>query len=101
MPIFALSILPSSPKAMGRGGTDIHNKKAFLYALVLTFRELRNFQGSSKAKQQGRPIGCIVYLLLAKLHSCVSIPDAFGLHICISVGLSVARFGDPGNAKAF
>ena len=27
MPIFALSILPRSPKAMGRGGTDIHNKK--------------------------------------------------------------------------
>ncbi len=76
--------------------------KAFLYALVLTFSELRNFPtDKSKTKQQERSIGCIVYLsFMARFCLCVEFCQRID-YICISVGLSVARFDLSGNAKAF
>ena len=76
--------------------------KAFLCALVLTFRELRNFPtDKSKTKQQERPIGCIVYMYFTAKSYLLVECCLRTVYICISVGLSVARFDLSGNAKAF
>ena len=77
--------------------------KAFLCALVLTFRELRNFPTEkSKTKQQERSMGVLyTYPYGGSILLLCGILPKGGLYICISVGLSVARFDLSGNAKAF
>ena len=72
---------------MGRGWADIYITKGVTDALVLTIRELRNFNCLSRTKQWGRPIGCIICSphWLRTLRAFVAGVDT--LYIYIGVGL--------------
>ena len=77
---------------MNKGVTD---------ALVLTIRELRNFNCQSRTKQWGRPMGCIIYSP-HWLRTFIFVGREDELYIYINVGLSALLVStDRGNAKAY
>lgn len=86
---------------MGRGWADIYITKGVTDALVLTIRELRNFNCLSRTKQWGRPIGCIICSphWLRTLRAFVAGVDTIYLHRRGASG--IARFDRQGNAKAY
>ena len=91
--------LPKALQGWKRVWWHLHIK-AYLYALVLTVYELRNFKRNVKNKATGTP-------LIGVLYSCIGYRDIF---LClVSMGLiihrcgafGVARFDISGNAKAY
>ena len=91
-----------SPKGQERQAGHIHNGKGVSCALVLTIEELRKLYGLSKTKQRGRLMGVLYPFLPFFLltFACQEI-NGIELYIHIRGAFSVARFDNPGNAKAF
>lgn len=80
--------------------TYILKYEAYLYALVLTIEELRKFIGLSRTKQRNVLCG-VVYIPLIGSWRIVSSQWVHWLYHTSAWGFRVARFDNPGNAKAF
>ena len=91
--------MPVRPQGL-KAAKTIHIEKAFLYALVLTIEELRKLSQVIKSKATGAPqkVYCMPTFFFFRLTAGLGKGRSY---IYISVGLSVARFDDLGNAKAF
>ncbi len=87
---------------MGRGWADIYITKGVTDALVLTIRELRNFQLSVKNKAMATPYR--VYYMqpsLASDASCVRLLWGYYIYLHRRGASGIARFDRQGNAKTY
>ena len=78
---------------------DALHKKAYLYALVLTFYELRNFKRFVKNKATGTSQRGVLCTIVGSWH--YACPVSVLVRHTQCGAFSVARFGKPGNAKAY
>ena len=92
-----------SPKGQERQAGHIHNGKGVSCALVLTHENFANSTDCQKQGNGGRPMG--VYYIHSfrrfSWHLFVKRSTTGTIYTHIRGAFSVARFDNPGNAKAF